>query len=264
MKIFLKLNAVIIAAILSSSCSSIPRANRNAYVREFSVGVGLIVVEKVSGGLFPFFHRCPINVTCLEGGRKRPAAGFIWVNNTDPQSLRVKWYAGLTHPNHSHIVSSAVENFWKPERGFKWSTGASSEHRQESENLEVEADKDNLSSQSPDQFRLDPPGIKPDGLSSLNQRPLAAPSAPDISLPRHDRKPTDTFGVLTAKEPDAQIDYRDGPSDQAYKIHYGLAGDRVKILESSAMTDGYIWYNVLYPRTRARGWIRGDFIQLES
>jgi hypothetical protein len=67
--------------------------------------------------------------------------------------------------------------------------------------------------------------------------------------------------VLTASDPDSQINLRDTPSVTGRNLGYGLVGDRVEILEQTT-SDGYTWHKVKFPRSGAVGWIRSDFVNL--
>lgn len=68
-------------------------------------------------------------------------------------------------------------------------------------------------------------------------------------------------GVLTASDPNAQINLRENPSSSSRSLGYGLVGDRVVILSQTRGTDGYWWYRVQFPQSRAVGWIRSDLIR---
>ena len=65
--------------------------------------------------------------------------------------------------------------------------------------------------------------------------------------------------VLTANDPDSQINLRDTPSATGKDLGYGVVGDRVQIIEQIS-TDGYTWHKVRFSRSGAVGWIRGDFV----
>lgn len=69
--------------------------------------------------------------------------------------------------------------------------------------------------------------------------------------------------VLTATDPDSQINLRDTPSATGEELGYGVVGDRVQIIEQTT-TDGYTWHKVRFPRSAAVGWIRGDFVSVVS
>ncbi len=64
--------------------------------------------------------------------------------------------------------------------------------------------------------------------------------------------------------PGSRINVRSQPSTSASAPHYGIPGDRVTILDQRRMEDNYTWFYVEFPRSRARGWIRGDLIRPDS
>ena len=66
--------------------------------------------------------------------------------------------------------------------------------------------------------------------------------------------------ILKANNPDSQINLRSAPTTNSRKLGYGLVGDSVTILERSRGSNGYTWYKVQFPRSKAMGWIRGDFV----
>jgi hypothetical protein len=65
--------------------------------------------------------------------------------------------------------------------------------------------------------------------------------------------------VLTASDPDSQINLRDSASEAGRNLGYGLVGDRVEILEQTT-SNRYTWHKVRFPRSGATGWVRGDFV----
>jgi hypothetical protein len=69
--------------------------------------------------------------------------------------------------------------------------------------------------------------------------------------------------VLTANDPDSQINLRDTPSAAGKDLGYGVVGDRVQIIEQTT-SDWYIWYKARFARSGAVGWIRGDFVSVVS
>jgi Bacterial SH3 domain len=71
-------------------------------------------------------------------------------------------------------------------------------------------------------------------------------------------------GTLTSNNPRSRINVRSQPSTRAYSPHYGVSGDRVKVLRSTRGRDGYDWYFVRFPRSGAEGWVRGDLISLND
>lgn len=54
---------------------------------------------------------------------------------------------------------------------------------------------------------------------------------------------------------------RTGPGTNYSVRHVAYAGDRVRILNSSTDSGGYIWYKVYFPNSGADGWIAGQLIQ---
>jgi hypothetical protein len=71
---------------------------------------------------------------------------------------------------------------------------------------------------------------------------------------------------LSAGEPNARINVRDGAGTQYFARHYGLPGERVEIIITNTTYTvakdryGYQWYKVRFPKTGAVGWIREDFL----
>lgn len=59
-----------------------------------------------------------------------------------------------------------------------------------------------------------------------------------------------------------RVNIRETPSTNSSVRHYGLGGDRVTILNQTNAPDGYRWYFVEFPKTGARGWIRGDLLRV--
>jgi len=68
--------------------------------------------------------------------------------------------------------------------------------------------------------------------------------------------------ILTADDPGSQINVRSAPSLNASAPSYGLPGDRVEVIREVVGEDGYTWYYVEFNGSRARGWVRGDFVRL--
>jgi Bacterial SH3 domain len=71
-------------------------------------------------------------------------------------------------------------------------------------------------------------------------------------------------GTLTSYNPNSRINVRSQPSTRSYSPHYGVSGDRVRVLRSTRGRDGYDWYYVRFPRSGAEGWVRGDLISLND
>lgn len=75
-------------------------------------------------------------------------------------------------------------------------------------------------------------------------------------------KPTASEAVLTASDPNSQINLRSTPSTTGNLLGYGLMGDQVQILDQTTGNDGKTWYLVKFPRSGAQGWIHEDFVSL--
>lgn len=69
-------------------------------------------------------------------------------------------------------------------------------------------------------------------------------------------------GRLVSRDRGSQINVRSEPSTESRAKHYGYAGDRVEVSDSTEGDDGYIWFYVRFSSSGAEGWVRGDFIQL--
>ncbi len=72
------------------------------------------------------------------------------------------------------------------------------------------------------------------------------------------------YATLVSYDPASPINVRDGASTRAYIRHIGYAGDRVEVLDRVVSGDGYMWYFVRFTVSNAAGWIRGDFVSLDS
>ena len=66
---------------------------------------------------------------------------------------------------------------------------------------------------------------------------------------------------LRADDPDSQINVRAQPTTASERLHYGLPGDAVGILEQRRV-GSYIWYRVEFSQSKARGWVREDLLRL--
>jgi hypothetical protein len=66
---------------------------------------------------------------------------------------------------------------------------------------------------------------------------------------------------LIAKQPKARINVRQEPGENEKIAHYGLAGDRVKMMYSRRDEAGKMWYQVKFETSGAEGWVRGDFVR---
>ncbi len=69
--------------------------------------------------------------------------------------------------------------------------------------------------------------------------------------------------VLTADDPDSQINLRSTPTASGKRLGYGLVGDRVEVADKTT-AEGYDWYKVRFPKSGAKGWIRGDFVSVDG
>ncbi len=72
------------------------------------------------------------------------------------------------------------------------------------------------------------------------------------------------YATLTSRDWDSPINVRDEASTRAYARHIAYAGDRVEVLDRTVSSDGYMWYFVRFTVSNATGWIRGDFVALDS
>jgi uncharacterized protein YgiM (DUF1202 family) len=71
-------------------------------------------------------------------------------------------------------------------------------------------------------------------------------------------------GQLTADDPESAINLRSQPTVNSEQVSYGIVGDRVQVLRTAQGDDGYPWYYVQFTEYEAEGWVRGDFVQLET
>lgn len=67
--------------------------------------------------------------------------------------------------------------------------------------------------------------------------------------------------TLTAVEPGSEINVRSAPTTESYSPHYGLAGDRVEVIDTTQGNDGYVWHYVRFNNSGVEGWVRGDLIR---
>ena len=92
--------------------------------------------------------------------------------------------------------------------------------------------------------------------------PSISPSSSPISQPT-----TSTAdAILSASDTNAQINLRATPSVSSKLLGYGVAGDRVQVIQQAASADGdrKTWYQVQFPNSGAVGWIREDFMRLTT
>ena len=67
------------------------------------------------------------------------------------------------------------------------------------------------------------------------------------------------LALLTSTDPDSQINIRSAPSTSSQALHYGLSGDRIKLLKISEGNQK-AWYFIKFEVSKATGWVREDFI----
>lgn len=91
--------------------------------------------------------------------------------------------------------------------------------------------------------------------SNNQQSSNASPS------PRPQSTAAASEAVLTANDPNSQINLRATPSTTGKRQGYGLVGDGVQVIDQTT-SEGYTWYKVRFPRSGAQGWIRQDFISV--
>lgn len=81
---------------------------------------------------------------------------------------------------------------------------------------------------------------------------------------------THCFAHLTASDRNARITLRAGPGTQTRSLGYGLVDDFIYLITNSPPEldfavdrNGYNWYRVEFPKSGAKGWIRGDFLNIQ-
>lgn len=72
------------------------------------------------------------------------------------------------------------------------------------------------------------------------------------------------YATLVSRDWDSPINVRDGANTGAYPRHIAYAGDRVEVLDRTVGRDGYMWFFVRFTVSNATGWVRGDFVALDS
>ncbi|MCU0523679.1 MAG: SH3 domain-containing protein [Elainella sp. Prado103] len=72
------------------------------------------------------------------------------------------------------------------------------------------------------------------------------------------------YATLVSQDGNSPINVRDGASTRSYARHIGYGGDRVEVLDRTVGDDGYMWYFVRFTVSNATGWVRGDFVWLDS
>ncbi len=118
--------------------------------------------------------------------------------------------------------------------------------------------------------------IKPLIASAIAAASFALSAATATHAQRNPFPGLDSYcqATLKAQERGARINIREGAGLNSRVLHYGIAGDRVMLLRETANgdperlairtdTQGYSWYRVGFPKTRATGWVRSDFFEPE-
>lgn len=82
----------------------------------------------------------------------------------------------------------------------------------------------------------------------MGQRPVVPNEAPEIAH-------------LVARDPQARINLRKGPSATAESGGYGLVGDQVQLVDTAVGADGNSWSFVRFKGSGAEGWIRSDYVE---
>jgi hypothetical protein len=67
--------------------------------------------------------------------------------------------------------------------------------------------------------------------------------------------------TLTAGTFRVKITLHAYPDAESKSLGYGLVGDRVKILQQTVGKDNHIWYQAIFPKSGAIGWIQDSFIK---
>lgn len=61
-----------------------------------------------------------------------------------------------------------------------------------------------------------------------------------------------------------EINVRSQPTRNSRRLGYGLAGDRVTIIDRMIGVDGYLWYRVRFSRSGRMGWIPASSLDLPN
>jgi len=100
---------------------------------------------------------------------------------------------------------------------------------------------------------------RPESSAPLEEQATLAPNEPVSST-----SSVSSQAILTATDPDSQINLRKTPEASGKYLGYGLVGDRVEVTEQTTGTDNDTWYKVHFPKSDARGWIHGKFVNVVS
>lgn len=86
---------------------------------------------------------------------------------------------------------------------------------------------------------------------------------PAVNLPSQS-PPARGISTLRANNPNTRINVRSQPTINSRSPHYGLPGDRVRVLQCVQDQDNpgssLNWCRVQFVQSRATGWVRSDFI----
>lgn len=134
-------------------------------------------------------------------------------------------------------------------------------------------------------------GVAPSSAMTSPEKPVAAPSAaatpetptvvpPAAAIP--EQPSTDTtsppvgkpleappaqksrMAVVVAKDPDVAINVRSQPSTESDAVLAVKPGQKAEVLTQVQGKDTYTWYKLKFTNTDAEGWMRGDFVQVQS
>jgi hypothetical protein len=97
--------------------------------------------------------------------------------------------------------------------------------------------------------------LQPESATTPQSEQFASSPTPTPSiLPSPTLSPSDQTNATIIGEPGYK-NIRSGPGTNYSKRHIAYPGDRVQILESAQDSEGYIWYKIYFPKSRAEGWI---------
>jgi hypothetical protein len=111
------------------------------------------------------------------------------------------------------------------------------------------------------EFPIAKNGCKPNEVKQvINPEPSPSPTpiASPTPAPQRDR----TEGKLIANDANTQINVRVAPDRNSTSMHYGLPSDRIYVLSETTGTDGFVWHEVEFVKSGAKGWVRGDFVSV--
>ncbi|HEY9887436.1 MAG TPA: SH3 domain-containing protein, partial [Candidatus Obscuribacterales bacterium] len=70
--------------------------------------------------------------------------------------------------------------------------------------------------------------------------------------------------VITAADPNAEVNVRSRPSVDSDPLGYGRVGDSVVLGRSETAADGQTWHYVTFADADTVGWVRSDFLDLPA